>query len=172
MCRVSEVRALRSLGAVAQHNSPSPNLSDSLFFAPLFLVPCLWGFIFHVPQWIFCDCSDTEVLHCSKLNLNLSSSLSVSCCISIGVSLQCSWPLRPEEKWAKPRPPWDALLPSMHCCCCSACWSCGLEAWPVGEGQCCCLNRPVTRQSTHSSHTQVGFKQTHTHQTETTDRPH
>lgn len=49
----------------------------------------------------------------------------------------------------------------MHCCCCSACWSCGPEAWPVGEGQCCCRNHPVTRWSTLSSRTQVSV--THTH---------
>lgn len=73
--------------------------------------------------------------------------------------LLAPWGLRRSEP--SPGPPWDALWPSMHCCCCSACWSCGPEAWPVGEGQCCCRNHPVTRWSTLSSRTQVSVAHTH-----------
>lgn len=77
------------------------------------------------------------------------------CLVFSGVSLWCSWSLRPEGKPANPRLPWDALWASMRCCCCSACWCCDPAALLAGEAQFCYPSRPVKRQSTQSSHTQV-----------------
>lgn len=190
---VSGVRSLRSARAgFAHRNSPPTYVTLSLrctsspqfplsvrIYCCCFLSPEVnprWlqrGVTLHQASskssaWIAANVKKISRLKVFSVYMNMFSiwPLTPNPSLLPGVSLQCSWPLRPEEKWAKPRPQWDALLPSMHCCCCSACWSCGLEAWPVGEGQCCCRSRPVTRRSTHSSHTPVsvhGNTHTHTH---------
>lgn len=178
---VSEVRGVRSLGACKDltylllflgkaehfyffricHTLSSLHLSLSFLFVRVSF--CCFSSP-GVNPWRSRWCRVAILYHAFQhLKLNemwnkpffLNPDLSPSIHISAGVFPQCIWPLRPEEKWAKPRPPWDALLSSMHCCCCSACWSCSLDAWSAGEGRCYCLSRPVTRQSTQSSHTQV-----------------
>lgn len=92
--------------------------------------------------------SDCVVLHVYLWGYNV-------CLLFLGVSLWCSWSLRPEGKPVNPSPPWDALWATMRCCCCSACWCCSPAAWPAEEAQCFCLSHPVTKQSTQLSHTQV-----------------